>query len=223
MVLAPVNRLKKTEIVWLARHRCKHRHTYLEHFDCYKTELPQEGEKIGFLDIETSQLKANFGLTFCYCIKPLDSATIVGATITERELKSPILDRRIITQCVSDLQNFDRIVGFYSTRFDLPFIRTRALEWQIPFPEYGELAHTDVYYIARNKLALHSNRLESVADAILGKTRKSHLKPRIWVQALQGNKQALNYIYQHCQADVRDLQDVYLKLVPFAMNTKRSI
>ena len=59
-MIAPVHRLKKIEIVWLAKHKCKHGHTYLEHYNCYLKEMPDGRiqEKVGFLDIETTGLDA---------------------------------------------------------------------------------------------------------------------------------------------------------------------
>src|SRR3990167_595270 len=48
---APLRLLKKQELVWLATHRCQHKHTYLEHYNCFK--IKQE-DKILFIDIETT-------------------------------------------------------------------------------------------------------------------------------------------------------------------------
>ena len=81
MSIAPVSRLKKTEIVWLAAHRCRHSHTYLEHYNCYLDENPNKG-RTGYFDIETSNLAANYGIMYCYCIKDGNSDKIFERTIT---------------------------------------------------------------------------------------------------------------------------------------------
>ncbi|KKL84703.1 hypothetical protein LCGC14_1962040, partial [marine sediment metagenome] len=75
MAIAPIHRLKKKETVWLANHKCKHRHNYIEHYNCYITENP-DMERIGFLDIECSNLKADYGIILSYCIKKHGEDTI---------------------------------------------------------------------------------------------------------------------------------------------------
>ena len=59
---APIHRLNKKELVWLGSHICRHGHTYLEHYNCYLQEKPSIEEKVGFLDIETFGLDADFAV-----------------------------------------------------------------------------------------------------------------------------------------------------------------
>ena len=130
---APVSRLPKQEIIWLSRHRCNaHSHTYLDHYNCYLKEQEIK-ERVGFLDIETSHLKADFGICFCYCIKIMGKRKIISRCVTKKELYKN-LDREVIKQCVEDLKQFDRVITYYGSRFDLPFLRSRALHWNIDFP-----------------------------------------------------------------------------------------
>jgi uncharacterized protein YprB with RNaseH-like and TPR domain len=213
-MIAPVWKLKKKEIVWLGKHRCKHGHTYLEHYQCYEKDyLPNE--RVGFLDIEASNLNANFGIMFCYCIKVQGEDTILERLITKEELDRN-LDKQVVKQCIEDINSFDRLVTFYGKRFDLPFIRTRAVYWGLPFPEYGKLFHDDIYFIMRYKFKLHSNRLENSCRSLLGKTDKTFLDPIAWIKALQGDKKSLNYILHHCHADVTDLEKLYNKIIGYS-------
>lgn len=38
-MIAPVSKLKKEQIVWLQTNRCRHNHTYFEHYICYLEEI----------------------------------------------------------------------------------------------------------------------------------------------------------------------------------------
>lgn len=219
---APVWRLKKSEIIWLGTHYCKHRHTYLAHYNCYLTEHPNEGEQIGFFDIETSNLDANYGIMFSYCIKPAGKREITGRLITSKELKKD-LDKEVCKQLLIDISKFDKLVGYYSTKFDIPFIRTRCIRHGLEFPEYGQLFHKDVYYIIRNKFKLHRNRQEIACRFLLGKTEKTHLLPETWMRAMQGDKKSLQYIYDHNKRDVRDLERLYNKVINFHLPSNKSI
>jgi len=219
---APVHRLKKADIVWLGGHNCKHGHSFLEHYSCYLAEHPNEGEKIGFIDIETSNLDANYGIMFSYCIKPAGKRKIIGRIITPKELKGDA-DKEVCKQLLIDINKFDKLVGYYSTKFDIPFIRTRCVKHGLEFPEYGQLFHKDVYYIIRNKFKFHRNRQEIACRFLLGKTEKTHLDPEIWIKAIQGNREALDYIYDHNKRDVRDLEKLYNKVIGFNRASQTSI
>jgi uncharacterized protein YprB with RNaseH-like and TPR domain len=219
-MIAPVNRLKKEEIVWLGNHRCKkHGHTFLEHYQCYNSEENRQ-EKIGFLDIECSGLEADFAIVLSYCIKERGANKIHKGLITKEDKNN---DARLVRACIQDMLKFDRIVGFYSTFFDIPFLRTRALVNKLEFPAFKSLKHSDVWMMARKKLKLHSNRQENVCRTILGKTEKTHLESKYWLGALRGDKKSLNYVMDHNKKDVRDLERIYDKLVGFVNKTDSSI
>ena len=235
----PVHRLSKKEIVWLASHKCKHRHTYLSHFNCYEEEV-LKGRKVqygkerlpvdvtnGYFDIESTGFQATFSYLICYCIKDGNSDKIYERTVTKKELET-CLDREVVRQCVDDLKRFDRIITFYGTRFDLPFIRSRAVYWGIPFPHFKTLLHTDVYFIIRNRFKLHRNSLDAACNFLLPEEvqashQKSHFGRDHWVWATQGKKESLNYIVQHCRDDVKMLEDLYKVVEDYAMRTDRSI
>ncbi len=221
-MLAPVWRLSKDEIIRLAKQRCKHGHTYLEHYSCYETEQ-QDPEKIGFFDIEASNLKANFGIMLSYCIKERETDKIWYDVITKKDMESDILDRRIVKHCIEDMMRFDRVIGHYSTKYDIPFVRTRALSLGLYFPEFGQLNHTDVYYMARRLLCLSSNRQGVIAETLTGEDIKTRIDSKHWIPALQGKKEALDYILDHNMKDVLQLQKNYEILRVFTKNIKKSI
>jgi hypothetical protein len=56
----------------------------------------------------------------------------------------------------------------------------------------------DTYPIARNKLKLHSNRLDSIAQALnITKVKKTPLSSEHWMKGALGNPDALKYILKH--------------------------
>ena len=178
-----------------SQHWTRHKHKILD-------------ERIGFLDIETSNLKATFGFVFCYCIADQNTKKITGARITKKDLHGKI-DKRILVQFLKDLGDYDRVVTYYGAKFDIPFLRTRCLYHQLPFPEYGEIYHTDLYYIVRNKLQLHRNTQEIATRFLIGESEKTHYGQDHWLRGMTGNERALRYIYDHCKRDVRDLKKLY--------------
>lgn len=179
-----------------------------------------KADRIGILDIECSGLKANFGVVYSWYIKELGTDNYDFAVITRKELMNGTLDKRIIQELVEKIQKYTLIVTYFGSRFDVPFLRTRALMNGIEFIPYGEILHKDMYYIARRVLRLHSNRLECVCDA-LGIPGKTKIDNKYWILANTGNKEALEYIRQHNLGDVNILEEVYLRLAEFTSTSRR--
>jgi len=217
-----LNKLSKAEILKLWNSRCQHGHRYLNHYNCY---LKEKGitEKIGFLDIETSNLKPAFGIVFCWCIKDRDTGVVHYDTVTKKDLYSKAEDRRVVETCIATMKNYDRVVTHYGTYFDLPFLRTKAIIHGLEFPKYKEIYHTDVYAMAKKLVCMHSYRQNIIAETLFNETIKTRINHSYWRKAMQGSKSAMEYILDHCIKDVDELQNNYEALIEYTNSVKRSI
>ena len=178
--------------------------------------------RAGYLDIESSGLQGDFNFMLTWCIKEANSDNVYWSAITPNEIKNGILDKRIIKELIRTLKGFKTIYTFYGTNFDIKFARTRALYHGLDFVPYGLVQHKDLYYLVKRILRIHSNRLESTAD-LLDISGKTHLHPRIWVQATGGNPKAIGYILDHNVADVKLLEAVHKKLMDYEGRTKKYV
>lgn len=219
--LTNIKNASNMQYQWLYEYGCKHRHRFSKHFSCFLKQYNLE-EKIGFLDIECSNLKANFGIILCWCI--LDEAGKIQEDVLNKEdVISGKEDTRIVQSCIDTMMKFDRIVGHYSTYFDIPFVRTRALIQGLEFPGQGKLFHTDVWKMARSKLCLHSNRQDVIAESLQGKTVKTRISHPAWRKAMMGDERAAAKVLNHCRKDVVDLKKNFYSLLPFVKLTRTSI
>lgn len=207
---------------WLYSHTCRHRHRYTKHFNCFLKEYDLQ-ESIGFLDIETSNLKANFGIMLSWCILDLDGKILFSDYLKKNDVKSGDEDKRLLQSCINAMKMYDRLVTHYGIKFDIPFLRTRALIQKLKFPERGSIYHTDVWRWARNSLCLHSNRQDVIAESLQGKTIKTRISHPAWRNAMMGNEKAAHLVLDHNKKDVIELRRNYLALLPFNRNTKASI
>jgi uncharacterized protein YprB with RNaseH-like and TPR domain len=221
-MLPNINQMKKFEIIRLAKGRCRHGHSYLSHYNCYLVEHP-EGEKIGFLDIEASNLSADFGIMLCYAIKNADSDKVYCRTITKKELTGSTIDKNVVKSCIDDMRKFTRLITYYGANFDIPYIRTRATIHKLDFPLYGEILHEDLYQVVRRKFRLSRRRLDTAARNLLGASEKTYLDPIKWIRGLQGDTEALKYIEEHCIHDVRELEKLFRALHGFRQRQDQSI
>lgn len=221
----PVRKMLKQDLIWLGENFCRHSHTFLEHYQCYLVEQPDTSpfkEKIGIFDIETTGLKSNWSHMLCWCMKDKNSGKVYSDLITRKEVRDKD-DRRIIKSAVEEIGKYDRIVTYYGRRFDIPYTRSRALYHKVEFPAYRDLYHTDLYFMAREKFALHSNRLGSICQ-FFGIDAKNHpMTPELWQKAGAGDEKALKTILTHCEEDIDSTDKVFDLLLRHIMVVKRSI
>lgn len=221
-MIAPVQTLKKDTLIWLRRNHCKHRQPYLVHYDCYKQDHG-ETERIGILDIECSDLKADFGYIFSYCIKELNGKVRKRVLSTD-EIRKKEYDKGLMKDFVEDCKDFDRFVTYYGSKFDMPFLRTRAVYWGIEdYPTHNLVKHTDLYYTIKFKFKLRNNRLQTACEMFGIESKGHRLTPEVWRDANMGDKGALDYILTHNVEDVESTEALYKKVIQYAPKTNNSI
>lgn len=219
--------------------RCIHRHTIKEHPACFSKGLvnwPDEktfssitkepwyhfpGYRIGYFDIEVDNLNADFGTLLTWCIKEKDG-DVLSDYITKDEIFSGEFDKRITQSFIDALQTFSIIIGYYSDRFDMPYMRAKALHYGLEFPGYGDIYHWDLYYTVRNKLKLSRNSLDN-ACSYLGIVGKTPIDKQIWREAKYGDQKAISEVLRHNVADVEITEALHNKLDFIRKWTKRSI
>lgn len=219
--------------------RCIHRHTIEEHPSCFaenKIDIKQAdklakkmgipwyqvpGMKIGVLDIEADGLKADFSTMLTWCIKDLDGKLNYDV-VTKADLFSGNADRAIVASLVERLKDYSIIIGYFSTGYDFPFTRAKALHYGLEFPGYGELYHFDLYYTVKSKLGLSRKSLDSACD-YLGIKGKTPIEKEVWRQAKYGDAISLHSVLEHNMADVEITEQLYKKLIPFRKWIKTSV
>lgn len=163
-------------------------------------------------DIEASNLDADFGEVLCACIRPIGgpTTTIRLPSFRAGDPWRLVNDTEIVGAIRDELAKYDYVVTWYGTRYDMPYLATRLMAAKED--RLGYLRHIDLYYQARFKLKLHSNRLASVGDFMFGKTKKDSIVGPIWLAALRGDTASMDYIVKHCEKDVVELERVWREL-----------
>jgi len=235
MAKAPVTKLKKKEIIWLSKNLCKaHSMDYLSHYNCFLKEVVKNPDyehirgtdipmlnRVGYFDIENFGFKADFGLLLSYAILDDETEKILGRTITKKEINT-CLDYKLVKDCVKDLSSFDKIITYYGSRHDFPFIRSKAVFHKIPFPRFGEIIHNDMYYTVKYKFRLSRNSQQTAYNILVGESHKTHWGRDSWLKSLYGDKASLQYIWEHNQIDVRELRELHHAIDQFTMRSDRS-
>lgn len=179
-------------------------------------------QKMAYIDIETSHLKADFGLVLSWAIKGRGEKRVAFDHIRQRELYNGSFDYRVVRSLLQEMNKYDVFVHYYGTRFDMPYVRTKALEWNLPFPGYGQKRMFDLYYLVRSSLSLHRRRLENVTQW-LGISGKTRVDPLVWKRAMYGYPDAIKAVVRHNIMDVRVLERAHKRLESFAKGILRSV
>jgi uncharacterized protein YprB with RNaseH-like and TPR domain len=186
-----------------------------------KYGLFEQGEE-AFLDIETTNLNADFAYMLSYALKVKGEEIVFSGLITKEEIFTGQFDKRLVEECIRDLSEFKRIYTYYGTKFDIPFLRSRAVYHKLDFIPFGLIQHQDLYYLVRNRFKFSRNRLEGVTE-FLGIEGKTKLSGNIWVKATIGDKKALEYIQEHNIKDVIILEKLYDRIKTYAGVTRSSM
>ncbi len=180
-----------------------------------------EGARIGFFDLETSSFDADTGMLLTYCLGVGDE--VYSGVIKRSEILSGKDDKRLVEELIKVIdEKVDILVGYYSSRFDIPFLRSRALAHNLSFFKSKEKYHWDLYYLIKFKLKLHRNTLDS-ATHFFDIEGKNHVDLKIWNKAKLGDKQSLDYVLDHNLRDIEILKDLFYKVKDYKNWTKASI
>jgi DNA polymerase III epsilon subunit-like protein len=164
------------------------------------------------MDIETTNLNADFGTVLCGVIKPRERKPIIFRADHENPhwhtKRSD--DSAVVKAIVQELDQYDIWIIHNGAKFDLPFLRTRLLKFGLQPLSSKKLI--DPVLLARNKLRMSYNSLEQIANH-MGCNTKTEVRPDEWLKAaLDGDRKSMGYIVQHCVEDVLTLEKVATEL-----------
>lgn len=166
---------------------------------------------VAFFDIETTNLKADFGQLLCACIKsPGKRTEVYRRKYVGNRFED---DHRIVHEIARRLRDFDVVVTYYGRGFDVPFLRSRMMKHG--YKGGHTFFHIDLYFKTRGLLQLSSGRLARLQEYMGLKTSKTHLRPECWAKAASGDERSIRKIVTHCIKDVEVLEDLYERVMPY--------
>ena len=169
--------------------------------------------QITVFDLETSSLKANFGVVLCGVVKPIGGEFRVFRLDNFTDKWSN--DSPLVETLINELSSPLVLVAHNGVRFDRPFLNARATRWDIP-PLTPRGRIIDPVVLARKHFAMSWNGLESLSVFLQTEHRKSPVDGELWLRAiLDHDELALDEIVAHCINDVLVLEEVVTKLQPF--------
>jgi len=126
-------------------------------------------------------------------------------------------DKKLVKKFIKELDKADEIVAHNGDRFDIKWIRTRAIYHGIDMRDTYTMI--DTLKLCKKYLNLPSNKLSEVAK-YLDVTRKIDSGGmETWFDIVfNKNQKALDHLHYYCDGDVITLEEVYQKLRPYVRN-----
>jgi len=189
---------------------------------------------IGYLDIETSGLTADFDimLTWANCIRLVETGKTVieydfiekkDFDLAQKKRNADLIDKRITETCIDSLNLCDLVIGHWfigKHRHDIPFIRTRSAINRVKgFPHHKQIKYGDTQKWASLLFRNHNNGLDTTARMFNVATKKTPLDAKIWKNACIGIKEDIAKVLVHNIHDVKITHRVHLGIedyVPIA-------
>ncbi len=123
----------------------------------------------------------------------------------------PYNDKAIVKKICEILGEADYVVAHYGDKFDLRFIRARAVIHNIPSPP--PVPSIDTYKLVKKHFNFNANRLDYIGK-LLGVGRKIHTNWSLWQRCAEGDKKAIQEMLKYNKQDVELLEKVFLRIQP---------
>lgn len=174
--------------------------------------------KILFWDLETAgvnALKSDLGFVLMVGYKWNYESETKILTIAKKDLKH-FNDGPLLKDFAEIYNEADLTVAHFGSVFDRRFFQGRLLIHNLP--PIPPTKMRDTCMIARSVANFSSNRLKNLGTTLHlqhQKMEKGDGWPQWWFKAMQGDMKAVADMAEYCKDDVRALEELYYRLLPF--------
>jgi len=188
-------------------------------------------ERIGYVDIEATNLKAQVGhiLSIVNVVRDVIKNKIVETRVYEMSkkehddsVKRGVMDpdKRIVEEFFEDTLDNDLLIGHWfhgRKRFDMPFLRTRAMLMKIDnhIPNYGYWRFGDTWRLGSQTLNSLGYKLNTLGQITGSPVEKTKLSGEMWWLASKGDKKRMKYVVDHNVKDCKITYKVHKQLERF--------
>jgi uncharacterized protein YprB with RNaseH-like and TPR domain len=171
-----------------------------------------------FLDVECSNLNADIG--------QIIAVGIIKEKKKEVKFVEKLEDEKEVLKWLKkELEGCDLVITWYGSRFDLPFLMTRAIINNIDMSELLKIPSLDLCEFCKKNLSFSKNNLSEVSKT-LGIPKNGEVSGKdvlkLYLKSIHGDKKAKEEIINHCLDDLEALEKIFKKLEPYLSLTTKN-
>ncbi len=173
----------------------------------------------GIFDIETADFDPTEKFIICYNFTIRDIVTgkleHMEDSITKDDIKTAVsknnfhFDYRLLETLSWNIQQVDHLIGHFSSKFDVPYFRSRCLLTGRPelIPPYGSIRYGDTWRLMKNTMKAKRNTLRNFIIQTTHNDEKTFVDLKYWFKIYFPDnvdwQKSMDYIQKHCQLDVK--------------------
>jgi uncharacterized protein YprB with RNaseH-like and TPR domain len=185
--------------------------------------------KIIAFDTESTDLSASWGRILCASFVEWPSGEVCtlrgdrGKKPEDKDWKflpgtGVADDSRLVEAIRDELETADVILSWNGILHDIPLLNARlqvAGKREYRGKQWPKGSHLDLmYYASGQSLKIGGKRLETVAKFFQLPNQKTPLDGATWQKAGVGDREAMDLVCEHCEADALVLRDTFPILAP---------
>ncbi|MBE6032396.1 MAG: hypothetical protein E7224_04310 [Clostridiales bacterium] len=173
-----------------------------------------KGQRVAIFDIETTGLDYRRNRVILAAFLFLEENGFSGVQYFANDVAME--EEEVLRACAEEFKNIDVLITYNGNRFDLPFLKTRAMVWEVPF--LMNVFSLDMYRVVRNYSTLGQflpNLKQKTVENYLGLTedRKDEIDGAesvslYWKYLECGDPELKRLILLHNRDDVRQLSRI---------------
>lgn len=146
----------------------------------------------------------------CWAAKDIDTKKTYGSSL---HLHDGYSEKDMLQALAELLDKADVVIAHNGIKFDVRKINARFVSLGIRRPSPYRIY--DTLRVARRHFAFTSNRLADLPDQLGIKCRKGSPGWDTWEGCLAGDVKSFEKLYKYCKQDVKVLEEVFRKLLPW--------
>lgn len=171
------------------------------------------GLRIAYWGLETTGLTAIMGRVLC-CSFADSWGNVTTFRYEDYPGESIIDDGPLCVAIRDELEKAGHWVTWDGKLYDVPMLNARLLKAG-ERPLRKDILHTDLMYYARGQFVrIGSSKLVNVSEFVQSPNRKAPLEWSTWQLAATGDRDAMDLVVEHAEADVLVTRDVFAVLSP---------
>jgi len=166
------------------------------------------GPTLAVFDLETTDLKADFGRILCASVLSYPSMQMQSFRIDEINGGSVAKDGPLAVAVRDHIEQHHISAGYYSKGFDISFLNTRLMVNDERKME--PMLHIDPIWFYRGWRGANfrSSKMKVVAKVLGLEELKQDVPDEVWITARHGDKGSLDILVDRCESDVRITMDI---------------